>query len=37
MIDNNKWVEETLKNKNIALVGFADLSEIDIDLRCGYI
>jgi len=36
MIDNNKWVEEQLVNKDIALIGFADLSEINENLRYGY-
>jgi len=36
MIDNNKWVKEKLSNANIALIGFADLSEIDTDSRYGY-
>ena len=35
MLENNKWVEETLINKDIALIGFADLSEIDANLRHG--
>ena len=33
---NNKWVEEKLMDKNVALIGFADLSTIDADLRYGY-
>jgi len=36
MIENNIWVEEILENKNIALIGFADLSEIDSNLRYGF-
>ena len=36
MTNNNKWIEEILMNKNVALFGFADLSEIDTDLRYGY-
>jgi len=36
MIENNIWVEEILKDKNIALTGFAGLSEIDADLRRGF-
>jgi len=36
MIDNNNWVKEILANKNVSLIGFADLSEIDADLRYGY-
>ena len=36
MIENNIWVEEILKNRNIALIGFADLSEIDADSRRGF-
>lgn len=36
MIANNKWVEEQLINKNIALIGFSDLSEINKKLRYGY-
>jgi len=35
MIENNSWVEEILINRDIALIGFADLSEIDINLRHG--
>ena len=35
MIENNNFVKEILKNKNIALIGFADLSEINTDLRYG--
>jgi len=36
MMDNNKWIEEQLKNKNIALIGFANLSEIKENLRYGF-
>ena len=36
MISNNKWVEEQLLKKNIALIGFSDLSEINENLRYGY-
>jgi len=36
MIENNIWVKETLKDKDMALLGFADLSEIDADLRYGF-
>ncbi|MCL2508642.1 MAG: hypothetical protein FWF05_05655 [Oscillospiraceae bacterium] len=36
MIDNNNWVHEVLKDKNIALTGFADLSEIDTETRHGF-
>jgi len=36
MIENNNWVKKILANKNISLIGFADLSEIDADLRYGY-
>ena len=36
MIENNIWVEKILKDKNMALIGFADLSEIDADSRYGY-
>jgi len=36
MIENNIWVEEILKDRNIALTGFADLSEIDADSRRGF-
>ncbi|MCL2776098.1 MAG: hypothetical protein FWD71_22560, partial [Oscillospiraceae bacterium] len=33
---NNRWVEEILADKDTALIGFADLSEIDINLRRGF-
>ena len=33
---HNHWVEEILADKNIALIGFADLSEIDIDARRSF-
>ena len=33
---HNRWVEETLSTHNIALLGFADLSEIDADARRGF-
>jgi len=36
MIENNIWVEEILKDKNTALTGFADLSEIDAASRRGF-
>lgn len=36
MIENNIWVEEILKDRNMALIGFADLTEINEDLRYGY-
>ena len=36
MIENNKWVEKTLGDKRIALIGYADLSEIDADVRRGF-
>jgi len=36
MIDNNTWIKEQLLSKNIALIGFADMSEIDEKLRYGY-
>jgi hypothetical protein len=35
-MENNHWVEEILKDRNIALIGFADLSEIDAEIRYGY-
>ena len=35
-MENNQWVEELLKDRNIALIGFADLSEIDPEIRYGY-
>jgi hypothetical protein len=35
-MENNHWVEEILKDRNIALIGFADLSEIDPEIRYGY-
>jgi len=33
---HNHWVEETLAGRDIALLGFADLSEIDVDARRGF-
>ena len=36
MFTYNHWVEETLAGRNIALIGFADLSEIDIETRRGF-
>ena len=36
MNENNIWVEEILKDKNIALIGFGDLSGIDNDSRYGF-
>ena len=36
MIESNTWIKEILKDKNIALIGFADLSEIDANIRYGY-
>jgi epoxyqueuosine reductase QueG len=36
MIENNNWVKETLKNKNLALIGFADLSVIDSNICYGF-
>jgi epoxyqueuosine reductase QueG/GrpB-like predicted nucleotidyltransferase (UPF0157 family) len=36
MTENNQWVEEILKDRNLALIGFADLSEIDTENRYGY-
>jgi len=33
---HNLWVEETLAGRDIALAGFADLREIDIDARRGF-
>jgi len=33
---HNRWVEETLAGRDIALLGFADLSEIDVDARRGF-
>ena len=33
---HNHWVEETLAGRDIALVGFADLREIDADIRRGF-
>lgn len=36
MTDNNRWVEEVLKDRDIALIGFADLSELDPETRFGY-
>jgi len=36
MIENNQWVEEILGDRNIVLIGFADLSGIDPQIRYGY-
>lgn len=36
LTDNNVWVEEILKDRDIALIGFADLSELDPETRLGY-
>jgi len=36
MVENNSYVVEILANKEIALIGFADLSEIDVNLRHGF-
>jgi len=36
MTTHNHWVEETLAGRDIALLGFADLSEIDVDARRGF-
>ncbi len=36
MAENNAWVEEILKKRDLALIGFADLSEISADIRHGY-
>ena len=36
MADYNQWVEKTLEKFNLSLIGFADLSEIDADLRHGF-
>lgn len=36
MIVNNEWVENILNDWDIALLGFADLSEIDFKTRMGY-
>lgn len=35
-MENNQWVNEILKDRNLALTGFADLSEIDPEIRYGY-
>jgi epoxyqueuosine reductase QueG len=35
MIENNNWVKEILKEKGLALIGFADLSQIDCKIRKG--
>ena len=32
-MENNHWVEEILKDRSITLTGFADLSEIDTEIR----
>ena len=36
MMENNHWVEEILKDRNLALIGFADISGIDAEIRYGY-
>ena len=36
MHENNSWVLELLKDKGLALIGFADLSEIDAEARRGF-
>lgn len=36
VMENDQWVKETLKEKNIDLIGFADLSEIDTEKRYDY-
>jgi len=36
MVDNNNWVKEILKNKNISLIGFADLSDINPNSCYGF-
>lgn len=36
MLENNIWVEESLRDRDIALIGFADLSDIDYDTRLGF-
>jgi len=36
MFENNNWIKEILKDRNISLVGFADLSEIELNLRYGF-
>ena len=36
MTTHNLWVEETLAGRSIALLGFADLTEIDADARRGF-
>lgn len=36
MPGNNQWVENILKESNISMIGFADLSEIDSEARLGY-
>jgi epoxyqueuosine reductase QueG len=36
MVENNNWIKEILKNKNISLIGFADLSSIDTNLCYGF-
>jgi len=36
MIENNNWIREILADKNVSLIGFADLSEVDADLRYGF-
>jgi len=36
MIENNNWVKEILKDKNISLIGFANLSNMDNELCYGF-
>ena len=35
-IQNNHWVREILGDRDISLLGFADLSELDVDVRYGF-
>lgn len=35
-MENNQWVEEILRDRNISLIGYADLSEIDPHICYGF-
>jgi epoxyqueuosine reductase QueG len=36
MLENNNWVKEILRERNLALIGFADLSDIDMNYEFKY-
>lgn len=37
MMENNHWVKEILKDRNLAFIGFADLLGIDTAIRYEYL